>query len=256
MSLEGDVIDPFLLTVLQDKRRQNRLTDIIKSIQANQNEIIRQPLRESFIVQGCAGSGKTMILLHRLSYLKFNNRKMSLAGVKIITPNPDFNAHINELSTELDIDTIQKFTVEEYYVNLINRFSRNTNISAVVSSESMLNPDLLGEIYSDKFITLLREQYHTYWTDVLEAIVETRLKTSFASHKIDYPTTATHDVQAATALENGVGRIISEFKESLEKYHEAQRRKAALEDEYQKTDELCKQVAEYNGPHVKTTSKK
>jgi len=243
VSLEGDVIDPFLLTVLQDKRRQNRLTDIIRSIQANQNDIIRQPLGASFIVQGCAGSGKTMILLHRLSYLKFNNRKMPLAGVKIITPNPDFNAHINELSTELDIDTIQKFTVEEYYVNLINRFSRNQNISAIVSSESVLNPDLLGEIYSDRFMTQLQEQYHAYWTNVLEAVDETRLKTSFELHRIDYPVTAIHNAQVAASLENGVSRIIREFKESVEKYQEAQRRKDALEDEYQKTDELCKQVA-------------
>ena len=244
VSLEGDVIDPFLLTVLQDKRRQNRLTDIIRSIQANQNDIIRRPLGESFIVQGCAGSGKTMILLHRLSYLKFNNRRMPLAGVKIITPNPDFNAHINELSTELDIDTIQKFTVEEYYVSLINRYSRNPNISAVVSSESMLKPDLLGEIYSGRFMSQLLEQYHIYWTAVLGAIDEARLKASFKLHKIDYPATDTHNAQAATALETGVGRIIREIKDSVEKYHEALRRKAALEEELKKTDELCKQVAD------------
>ena len=72
-SLEGDVIDPFLLTVLKDKRRQNRLTDIIQTIQSNQNEIIRRPLAENFAVQGCAGSGKTMIMLHRLSYLMFQH---------------------------------------------------------------------------------------------------------------------------------------------------------------------------------------
>lgn len=92
VSLEGDVIDPFLLTVLRDKRRYHRLTDIIRTIQSNQNEIIRRPHTESFVVQGCAGSGKTMILLHRLSFLKFNNRDMSLKGVKIITPNKFFDA--------------------------------------------------------------------------------------------------------------------------------------------------------------------
>ena len=244
VSLEGDVIDPFLLTVLRDKRRRNRLTDIIRSIQANQNDIIRRPLRESFIVQGCAGSGKTMILLHRLSYLKFNNRGMSLSGVKIITPNPDFNAHINELSSELDIDTIQKFTVEEYYLYLINRYARNPNISAAVSSESMLKPDLLGEIYSDRFMRQLRERYHIYWAAVLEAMDEARLKSSFQLRNMDYPATDAHNAQAAAALESGVVRIIGEFKENTEKYHEAQKRKAALEEEYKNTDELCKQEAD------------
>jgi len=113
VSLEGDVIDPFLLTVLKDKRRQNRLTDIIRTIQENQNQIIRKPRTENFVVQGCAGSGKTMILLHRLSYLKFNNRGMSLAGVKIITPNKYFDAHINNLSVELGLTAIERCSVEE-----------------------------------------------------------------------------------------------------------------------------------------------
>ena len=76
---KGEIVDPFLLSVLEDKRRDYKLTDIIRSIQANQNDIIKRPLEESFIVQGCAGSGKTMILLHRLSTIAFN------------TPNIDFN---------------------------------------------------------------------------------------------------------------------------------------------------------------------
>ncbi|MBR1473165.1 MAG: hypothetical protein IJ602_02770 [Paludibacteraceae bacterium] len=47
VTLEGDIVDPFLLTVLKDKRRHNRLTDIIRTIQANQNDIIRRPRQES-----------------------------------------------------------------------------------------------------------------------------------------------------------------------------------------------------------------
>ena len=244
VSLEGDVIDPFLLTVLKDKRRQNRLTDIIRSIQANQNDIIRRPLQESFIVQGCAGSGKTMILLHRLSYLKFNNRSMPLSRVKIITPNPDFNAHINELSTELDIDTIQKFTVEEYYVDLINRYARNPNIVSAVESESTLKPDLLGEIYSVEFMQALQEQYHSFWEAVLASIDEKRLMSYFKTHRINYPATNSHTALAASALNDGITSIVREIKERIEKYNETQRRKAALEDEYKKTEELCSKVEE------------
>ena len=244
VSLEGDVIDPFLLTVLKDKRRQNRLTDIIRSIQANQNDIIRRPLQESFIVQGCAGSGKTMILLHRLSYLKFNNRSMSLSRVKIITPNPDFNAHINELSTELDIDTIQKFTVEEYYVDLINRYARNPNIVSAVESESTLKPDLLGEIYSVEFMQSLQEQYHSFWETVLASIDEKRLMSYFKTHGINYPATSSHAALAASALNDGITSIVRDIKERIEKYNEAQRRKAALEDEYKKAEELCSKVEE------------
>ena len=56
---KGEIIDPFLLSVLEDKRRDYKLTDIIRTIQANQNDIIERPLEENFVVQGCAGSGKT-----------------------------------------------------------------------------------------------------------------------------------------------------------------------------------------------------
>ena len=66
-------VDPFLMDILIKNRHIHKLTDIIKTIQSNQNSIIRQPLNSNLIVQGCAGSGKTMIMLHRLSYLKFNN---------------------------------------------------------------------------------------------------------------------------------------------------------------------------------------
>jgi len=243
VSLEGDVIDPFLLTVLQDKRRQNRLTDIIRSIQANQNEIIRRPGSENFIVQGCAGSGKTMILLHRLSYLKFNNRQMSLAGIKIITPNQDFNAHINELSGELDIDSIQRFTVEEYYVNLISRFSRSTNVSATVGSESNLNHQLLGELYSMAFLAHLQEQYHAYWDTVLKAINVQRLSDNYRIHDISFPDTRNHNALIAANLENGIHRIIGEIRESIEKYNEQQRRINVLEAEYQQTCDTKEQMA-------------
>lgn len=237
VSLEGDVIDQFLLTVLHDKRRQNRLTDIIRSIQANQNSIIRQALQKSFIVQGCAGSGKTMILLHRLSYLKFNNRRMNLDVVKIITPNPDFNAHINDLSTELDIDSIERLTVEEYYVSLIKRFSRTSTVTSAVSSETTLNPALLGDIYSLHFVDQLEAQYHQYWKSILDDIDEDRLKESFSRHSLRYPQTQAHNSTTHAALEDGLGRMIGIVEENNKKLQESQIQITSLRAEQQKTTE-------------------
>ena len=47
------------------------------------------------IVIGCAGSGKTMVMLHRLSYLMYNNENIKPRDVLIITPSNSFNAFIN-----------------------------------------------------------------------------------------------------------------------------------------------------------------
>lgn len=217
VSLEGDVIDPFLLTVLKDKRRHNRLTDIIRTIQGNQNEIIRKPRAESFVVQGCAGSGKTMILLHRLSFLKFNNRNMSFSGVKIITPNKFFDAHINDLSNELGLTAIERFSVEEYYVHLIKRYSNKIDVDANVHSEKILNADLLSVVYSLQYLQDSISHYHDYWDQILSMIDEKSLHSLFSKHKIVYPNTQNHTADTASQLEHGIKQISALIADSEKK---------------------------------------
>lgn len=218
VSLEGDVIDPFLLTVLKDKRRHNRLTDIIRTIQGNQNEIIRKDRMESFVVQGCAGSGKTMILLHRLSFLKFNNRNMSLSGVKIITPNRFFDAHINDLSKELGLTSIERFSVEEYYVYLMKRFFSKITVDPAVQSEKILSSDLLEKLYSVNYLEQSIENYHNYWNQIVSEIDEERLKDLFKKLNIVYPDTSKHTVETFSLFEQGQKRLSAKIAEIEEKY--------------------------------------
>ncbi|MFA5766216.1 MAG: hypothetical protein WC929_08755, partial [Bacilli bacterium] len=54
-----NITDSFLIKILNEKKNENRITDIIKSIQEEQNNIIRLPENYNIIVLGCAGSGKT-----------------------------------------------------------------------------------------------------------------------------------------------------------------------------------------------------
>ena len=165
LSLEGEVIDPFLISVLKDKRRNYKLTDIIRTIQMNQNGIIGKPIDESFIVQGCAGSGKTMILLHRLSFIAFNYPEVNFNKVCIITPNENFNIHVDDLSKSLGLDKVKRYTVESFYAELINtrskddvsraysgkRIPRFTASADGVKSEKLLNNEMLAYIYSEDY---------------------------------------------------------------------------------------------------------
>ena len=171
VTLKGDIVDPFLVTVLQSKRNVKKLTDIIRTIQENQNSIINLPKDESFILQGCAGSGKTMILLHRLSYLIYNNPNMDLNTIKIITPNRFFDLHINDLSKELGIDNIKRVTVEEFYVELIKRFTTNLKVTSDVFSESNIHYDLLRTVYSSEFVEDIKTDYDNYYNDTIEELV-------------------------------------------------------------------------------------
>lgn len=53
----------------------NRLKNIVATIQSEQNEIIREKILSNMIIQGVAGSGKTTVALHRIAYLVYNNMK-------------------------------------------------------------------------------------------------------------------------------------------------------------------------------------
>lgn len=118
----AEITDPYLLHVLEEKRGEKNITNIIRTIQDNQNEIIEKAFNSNIIVQGCAGSGKTMILLHRLANLKYNNMNYDWNNVRIITPNQNFTLYIDELSKDLKIDEIEKLTLAEYYMELIQQF--------------------------------------------------------------------------------------------------------------------------------------
>ena len=120
--------DEFLMQILLEKRNDNKLTDIIYSIQSNQNKVIRAKPFENFIVQGCAGSGKTMILLHRLSYLKYNNWLPEYKKIKIITPGKIFNDFISDLSRDLNIKEIEQTSISNYYLELNNNYNEKHNL--------------------------------------------------------------------------------------------------------------------------------
>lgn len=188
LSIDGEVVDEFLISVLRDKRRNNRITDIIRTIQENQNAIIRKSLDENFVVQGCAGSGKTMILLHRLSYIAFNNPGINFNNFYILTPNENFNLQLNELSQSLGLDKIKRITVEEFYSDIIHSLAqmdgiikngkRVPKITATVDglvSEKLLNKDLLSLIYSEQFRTELEGEYHRKSREAAEIINKTNL---------------------------------------------------------------------------------
>lgn len=124
--LEGST-DSFLLEILEENRTNHKITDIIKSIQSNQNKMIRHAVDRNMLVQGCAGSGKTMILLHRISYLLFNDLLPYSSEVKIITPNENFAEFIRELVNSLELDSIERTTMFNYYLSLVKRYQKMFN---------------------------------------------------------------------------------------------------------------------------------
>ncbi|MGN1021293.1 MAG: hypothetical protein ACI4O7_13085 [Aristaeellaceae bacterium] len=207
VTLDGDVIDPFLLTVLKDKRRQTRMTDIIRTIQENQNNIIRRPYGDSFVVQGCAGSGKTMIMLHRLSFLMYNYPKLPLANIKIITPNKYFDAHISDLSHELGLANIERYSVDEYYYYLIQKYHPSDKSMPSVRSEKSLSESLLLEVYDPRYADEMARRYDAYWEDAIQRLQTAGYQELLRQFKQIQPNLSAHNVDACEQILNSLRRI-------------------------------------------------
>lgn len=114
----GVVYDKFLAHMLSVKRGDKRLTDIIPTIQANQNAIITRPADENCVVSGCAGCGKTMILLQRLEYLSFN-KKIELENTLVVCPSHRYIEHIQPVVDDLMIGSARRLTLGELYKELL-----------------------------------------------------------------------------------------------------------------------------------------
>ena len=93
------------LNVHADERMKN----IIASIQEEQNYIIRQPINKNIIVQGVAGSGKTSVALHRIAYLLYNAKDgMGSDKFLLLGPNNYFLDYISSVLPELETDPIKQ----------------------------------------------------------------------------------------------------------------------------------------------------
>lgn len=153
---ESIIFDPFLKEILNSRKEKREITDIIETIQEKQYEIITLPERAEFILQGVAGSGKTMIMLHRLSYLLYNNETLKPADVLVITPSDSFNAFIDELATILELEKVKTSTLDSYFVNLLKNVG--ADIAAKTDYSQQIPTKLLKYIYSEEFVSDVRKK--------------------------------------------------------------------------------------------------
>ena len=113
--------DEFLQSSL-GANADNRLKDIVTTIQAEQNAIIRADMWRPLIVQGAAGSGKTTIALHRIAYLIYNYEKsFTPENFMIIAPNKLFLNYISDVLPELGVEKVRQTTFEEFAQDLVGK---------------------------------------------------------------------------------------------------------------------------------------
>ena len=84
-----------------------QLKNIVRTIQKEQNAIIRNRKDQILVIQGVAGSGKTSVALHRVAYLLYHDREhLKASNVLILSPNSVFSDYISHILPELGEENI------------------------------------------------------------------------------------------------------------------------------------------------------
>lgn len=155
-----DLLKPYL-----SKQADNRLKNIVSTIQKEQNEIIRYPINKNIIVQGIAGSGKTTVALHRLSYLLYNYKKQYKPfQYMILSPNQLFIDYVSTLLPELDAKDVLNYGLEMLVRDLskMNLKILNKNAQRDKHIKNNQNYDYIKTKTSLEFASLIDEYVKNY----------------------------------------------------------------------------------------------
>lgn len=143
--------DELLQNALEEKA-DDRLKNIVATIQDEQNKIIRANINEPLIVQGVAGSGKTTIALHRIAYLIYNYEKeFKPEEFMIIAPTRFFLNYISNILPDLGVDNVKQCTFEDFAYDVIGKKLKisdsNEKLVIIVNKEfddiNKGNPDII-----------------------------------------------------------------------------------------------------------------
>ena len=139
--LEGDVSnlqgEAALLAALT-AQRTGRMGDIVATIQAEQDRIIRSALRGVLVVQGGPGTGKTAVALHRAAYLLYSHReRLASSGVLIVGPSRSFLQYIEAVLPSLGETGVVLSSVGQLYPGVETSLDDAADVARLKGSAEM-----------------------------------------------------------------------------------------------------------------------
>lgn len=111
---ESDMkIDDDILKQELGANSDTQLKNIVRTIQKEQNAIIRNTKDKVLVIQGAAGSGKTSVALHRIAYLLYHDREnLRSSNMLVLSPNSVFSDYISHILPELGEENIQEMSFD------------------------------------------------------------------------------------------------------------------------------------------------
>lgn len=166
LTVHDDILQKELSSNADDKMK-----NIVATIQREQNRIIRNEDIRTLIIQGVAGSGKTSIALHRIAYLLYTFRdSISSKDILIVSPNKVFSDYISNVLPELGEETVPETSMEQIlsgvlehkykyqtYFGLVNELLEKPSSSLIDRIAYKASFDFISEL--DKFILHIENTY-------------------------------------------------------------------------------------------------
>jgi DNA helicase-2/ATP-dependent DNA helicase PcrA len=204
--------DEFLLAQLTQRLGQ-KLKDIVSTIQAQQNDIIREEINKPVVIQGVAGSGKTTILLHRLAYLFYTYKETIRAERSlVIGPNKVFLDYIADVLPSLGVEHVETNTYMFWAKNILGW---NNSYILHPSEEDLEIKEYKGSL---EFIDTLDSYFDEFESELLDNIPYSRadiVRKRYYELKETYPY-ITMDERLDLALEFAFAQ--KQFKEQKTGY--------------------------------------
>ena len=166
LTVHDDILQKELSSNVDDKMK-----NIVATIQREQNQIIRNEDIRTLIIQGVAGSGKTSIALHRIAYLLYTFRdSISSKDILIVSPNKVFSDYISNVLPELGEETVPETSMEQIlsgvlehkykyqtYFGLVNELLEKPSSSLIDRIAYKASFGFISEL--DKFILHIENTY-------------------------------------------------------------------------------------------------
>jgi len=136
---EGLTGESALLAALSASRT-GQMRDIVETIQAEQDWIIRSDLAGVLVVQGGPGTGKTAVALHRAAFLLYTYRKQLLKrGVLVVGPNATFLRYIGQVLPSLGETSVLLSTIADLYPGISAKGTEPAGVAAIKGRQVMAN---------------------------------------------------------------------------------------------------------------------
>ena len=125
-------IDDELLQEVLTEESNDKMKNIVNTIQQEQNVIIRNVTDKNLIVQGIAGSGKTSVALHRIAFLLYKIENLSSNNVLIFSPNQVFTEYISNVLPELGEANTMQTTLSDFLSSNLEEYKTVESFTSFV----------------------------------------------------------------------------------------------------------------------------